>query len=158
MSLIPYYLLKVTKFLVTISQFESTEKNVFVYFFCPEIFQILGYFLCKITPLPPSKKSPSFFTNTPLKYVVVLSPPFWKFGRRFREGHTMKDVCFNNLFLCTATLWNSLPAECFLCLWSKRHILVLRFFKGAFMYAFHLFILLFLTTFCLAVAIKPCLE
>ena len=48
-SATPSYLLKVTKFLVKVSQFKflaMSERNIFVYkLFCHEIFQILIYFL-----------------------------------------------------------------------------------------------------------------
>ena len=46
----PIIKLKVTKFLVKLSQFKflvNTDKNIFVFIFFHEIFQILVYFLCK---------------------------------------------------------------------------------------------------------------
>ena len=65
----PTYLLKVTTFLGTISQFEllvMTEKNIFAY----KLFLLLNisdfnYFYVKIAPLP-GKKSPPSFPATPL--------------------------------------------------------------------------------------------
>ena len=58
-SLTPSYLLKVTKFLVKIPNFEflvMTEKSIFVSkLFCHLIFPILVYFLCKNCTTPPAK-------------------------------------------------------------------------------------------------------
>ena len=76
-SLIPSYLLKVTEFLVKISQFKflaMTEKNNFAYkLSCHYIFQILIYFVCKnCTPL---KKLPPSFPATPSKSWGPAKPP-----------------------------------------------------------------------------------
>ena len=67
-SLIPSYLLKVTKFLDKISQFELlviTEKNIFAYkLFLSLNISDFNLFLCKnCTPL---KKSHPFFPSNPL--------------------------------------------------------------------------------------------
>ena len=82
-SLIPSYILKITKFLGEISQFEflvMTEKNIFSYklFLSLKIstFQIL-FFLCENCTTTPWKKSP------PLKVEALSNPTFWKFGWRF---------------------------------------------------------------------------
>ena len=65
-SLTQSYLLKVTKFLVEISQFEflvMTEKNIFVHkLFMPLNIQILIYFYVKIASLL-NKVTPSFPAN-----------------------------------------------------------------------------------------------
>ena len=98
--LAPSHLLKITKFLVKISQcifLVMTEKNIFVY----KLFQILVYFLCKNCkthhppypsappppphthtsspppqPLPPEKGRPLFPSNPPLKIEILSSPLF----------------------------------------------------------------------------------
>ena len=82
-------IIKVTKFLVKISQFE--------FFFCHWIFQILVYFLHKnCNPPPFRKKITRSFSPTPLwKLRSCHASTFWKFGRRSnhpcRKGkvHTM---------------------------------------------------------------------
>ena len=65
-SLTPSYLLKVTKFLVEISQFEflvMTEKNIFAHkLFMPLNIQILIYFYVTIAS-PLNKVTPSFPAN-----------------------------------------------------------------------------------------------
>ena len=95
--LTPSHLLKVTKFLVKISQFKflvMTKKNSFVY----KLFLLLNIsdfslvcLLCKIctTPPPPSpppeKSHTPLSSNPPLKIEIPSNPPpslFWKFGRR----------------------------------------------------------------------------
>ena len=67
-SLIPSYLLKVTEFLVKISQFKflaMTEKNNFAYkLSCHYIFQILIYFVCK--NCTPPEKITTLFPSNPL--------------------------------------------------------------------------------------------
>ena len=83
----PTYLLKVTKLLVEISQFEflvMAEKNIFVY----KLFLLLNisdfglfFFFCKNCNIP--EKSYPFFSSNPSKLRSCPSPPFWKFGRRF---------------------------------------------------------------------------
>ena len=71
LSLTPYHLLKVGKFLVKISPFKfliMTEKNVFVYkLFLSLIFHILVYFLFYFYKcnLPPWKKLPLSLWETP---------------------------------------------------------------------------------------------
>ena len=78
-SLIPCYLLKVTKFLHKISQFEflvMAEKNVFVYKpFSPLNISNLFCFLCKTCTHPLKKVTPSF-PATPSKSWGFVKPPF----------------------------------------------------------------------------------
>ena len=82
------------------SKLQQRKAFLFTNFFCHEVFQILVYFLSKNCN-PPWKKSPP----TPLlKTEVLLSPPFWNFGRTFnlsplaeRGGggvHTMGQLAF----------------------------------------------------------------
>ena len=93
-SLTPSYLLKVTKFLVKISQFKFlviTEKNISVYklFFALNISDFIFFFFVKLQPHSPSpllKKLPS------LQVIVLSSLPFWKFGRRFNPP-SRKEGC-----------------------------------------------------------------
>ena len=63
-----------------------------------------------------------------------------------------KDV--NSFFPCTARLWNSLPIECF----PLTYDLNCRFFLKRFPVCFNLFVLLFLVTPCLVVAVQLCME
>ena len=73
----PSYVLKVTKFLGNVSQFEflvMTEKNIFAYkLVCHQIFQILIYFLCE-NYTPPWKMSPPLSQQPPIKVEVLSSP------------------------------------------------------------------------------------
>ena len=85
-SLTPSYLLKVTKFLVEISQFEflvMTEKNIFAHkLILPLNIQILIFwfiFLWKLQPTcPPMKSPPSFPANPFYKLRFCQAPPFLK--------------------------------------------------------------------------------
>ena len=76
------YLLKVTKFLVKISQFESlvtTEQRILVYklFLSLNIPDSSLFFVEKLQPPPSRKKSPPSLPATPpLKTEVLSSPPF----------------------------------------------------------------------------------
>ena len=79
----PSYLLKVTKFLSKISQFEllvMTKKNIFAYklFFVITYFRF--YFLCEIAnpPPPPLKKSPPPSQQPPLKVEALSRPPLFE--------------------------------------------------------------------------------
>ena len=86
-SLIPSYLLKVTKFLVKIPQFEflvTTEQRILVYklFLSLNISDFSLSFVKKLQP--PWKKSPPLSQQPPSKnWGPVKPPPFWKSGRRF---------------------------------------------------------------------------
>ena len=78
-SLTQFDLLKITKFLVKVSQFEffvMTEKNIFIYRrSCHKQFQILVYLLRKKCIIPLKRSPPSFPPTPPLK-IKVLSRPF----------------------------------------------------------------------------------
>ena len=93
-SLTSSYLLKATKFLVEISEFEflvMTEKNIFAHkLFLPLNIQILIFwfiFIWKLHPPPlphPNKVTPLFPSKSPLKVEVLSNPsPFWKSGWSF---------------------------------------------------------------------------
>ena len=77
-----------------------------------------------------------------------------------------KDVYVNSFFPRTARLWNSLPIECFPLTYDlsgfKSRIngtpFNCRFFLIRFPVCFNLFVLLFLVTPCLVVAVQPCME
>ena len=73
-----------------------------------------------------------------------------------------KNVYVNSFFPCAATLWNSLPMECFPLTYNlnglKTPINCCRFFLRRFPVSFSLFVLLFLVTACLVVAVQPCME
>ena len=76
-----------------------------------------------------------------------------------------KDVYVNSFFPCTATIWNSLPTECFPFTYDlndftsrvSRHVLT-GFFLRRFLVSCHLFMLLFLVTSCVVVAVQSCTE
>ena len=77
-SFISSYLLKVTKFLVKISQFEfllMAEQSMFINFFVIKYSGFPFIFYLKIaTPPPPEKSHPIFPSNFPLKTEVLSSP------------------------------------------------------------------------------------
>ena len=82
-----YYLLKVTKFIVKIYQFELlvlTEKNTFgykIFFVIKYFFQVLVYFFCK-NYTPQGKGQPLFPRNSSKNWGPVKLPPsFWKLVR-----------------------------------------------------------------------------
>ena len=75
-----------------------------------------------------------------------------------------KDVYVNSFFPPTAILWNSMPIECSPLTYDlsssksrvKRHLLTV--FLNGFPVFFNLYVLLFLVTECLVVAIQPYAE
>ena len=73
-----------------------------------------------------------------------------------------KDIYVNSSFPCTARLWNSLSIECFPLTYDlssfKFRRFFSRFFLNRFPVCFNLFVLLFLVTPCLVVAVQPCME
>ena len=80
-----YHILKVTKFLCKISQFEFlviTTKNIFAY----KLFLSLNIsdfnLLCDNCTPTHWRKSPPLSQQPPLKVVVLSSLPFFKFGWR----------------------------------------------------------------------------
>ena len=64
-----------------------------------------------------------------------------------------KDVCVKSFFPRTARLWNSPPIECF-----PLTYVTFRFFLNRFPVCLNIFVLLFLVTLCLIVAVLPCME
>ena len=93
--LTPSHLLKVTKFLVKISQFKfllMTEKNIFV----GKLFlslNISDFSLCK-NCTSTEKFTPFFPRNPPLKIEMLSSPPpFWKFGRTLNPPAEKEGGC-----------------------------------------------------------------
>ena len=74
--------------------------------------------------------------------------------------------CYKDVFPRTARLWNSLPIECFPLTYDlsgfksriNRYLFNCRFFLIRFPVCFNLFVLLFLVTPCLVVAVQPCME
>ena len=77
-----------------------------------------------------------------------------------------KDGYVNSFFPCTARPWNSVPIECFPLTYDltgfksriNRHLFNCRFFLNRFPVCHNLFLLLFLVTPCLVVAVQPCME
>ena len=78
-----------------------------------------------------------------------------------------KDIYVNTFFPCIARLWNSLPVECFPLTYHQKGFksrinrqapINCRFFVRRFPVCFNLFVLLFLVTPCLVVAVQPCME
>ena len=78
----PSYLLKVTKLLVRISQFEFlVMKNIFVYkLFLSLDISSFSLFLYKNCNLPLKKVTPLFPSNPTVKIEVLSSPPLLKIG------------------------------------------------------------------------------
>ena len=94
-SLTPFYILKVTTFLVKIFPFEllvMKKKNIFVYqlFLSLNISDFSSLFYVKLDHPHFKKVTPLFPTNPPIKIKVLQSPPFWKFGRRFNPPPQQK--------------------------------------------------------------------
>ena len=87
-STLYFYLLKVTKFLVKISQFEflvMTQQRILVYklFLSLNIPNFSLFFVIKLQPTP-EKSHHLLSQQPPLKTEVLSShPPFWKCDRRF---------------------------------------------------------------------------
>ena len=90
--------------------------------------------------------------------VAQLAPLPYTRGKSARYSHRLhnfpvtftrcyKDVYVNSFFPRTARLWNSLPIECFPLTYDLNDIPV----------CFNLFLLLFLVTPCLIVAVQPCI-
>ena len=74
-----------------------------------------------------------------------------------------KNVYVNSFCPRTAKLWNSLPIECFPSICNLSVILdmvsfISGFLLNRFPVCFNLFVLLFLVTPCLGVAVQPCME
>ena len=111
-SLTRSYLLKVTEFLVKISQFEflvMTEKNIFAY----KLFLSLNIsdfnFLCENCNSSWKKSPPLFPSYPPLKVEVLSSPPsFWKFGWRFNSPSRIwtRSRTLYGLWLYEAITWS----------------------------------------------------
>ena len=99
----PSYLLKVTKFLLNISQFGflvTTEQSVLVY----KLFLLLNIpyfslFLLKNCNPPPDKSYPLFLSNSPLKSEALSSSPLWKFGRRLNHLQQKAGVHTLSLYI-----------------------------------------------------------
>ena len=68
-----------------------------------------------------------------------------------------KDVYVSSFFPCTARLWNSLPIECFSLTYNLSGFKS-KINKYPLTVCFNLFVLLFLVTPCLAVAVQPYME
>ena len=82
-----------------------------------------------------------------------------------------KNFYVNSFFPCTIRHWNSLPIECFLlsydlsgfksvqpCTLELTDQFICRFFLNRFPVCFNHYVLGFLVTICLAVAVQPCME
>ena len=73
-----------------------------------------------------------------------------------------KDVYVNSFFPRTARLWSFLPTECFSLTYDRSDNEQIsfncRFFLNRFPLCFNLFVIFFLVTPCLIVAVQPCME
>ena len=101
-SLIPSYLLKVTKFLGKISQFDflvMTEKNNFAYKpFSPlNISDFNQLFMWQFQP--PWKITPSFPATPSKSWGPVKPHAFWKFGWRLNPLPLEKGRCTYSYFI-----------------------------------------------------------
>ena len=107
--------------------------------------------------------------------LAQLIPPEFSRGRSTGYSDRLRDfsvtilrcykhVYVNSFFCHTARLWNSLPIECFCLTYNlngfksiiNRHQLTLGSFQRD--VCCNLFLLLFLVTLCLVVALQPCME
>ena len=108
--------------------------------------------LAQLVPLPFSRGRSTRYTDRLHDFSVTIARCY-------------KDVYVNSFFPRTTLLWNSLPRECFPLTYYlhgfksriNRH-LNCRFFLNRFPVCFNLFVLLFLVTPCLVVAVQPCME
>ena len=106
-SVVPSYLLKVTKFLGKISQFEflvMTEKNIFAYkLFLSLDISDFNSFLCENCNRS-WKKSPPLSQQPPLKVEVLSSPPFLKIWLEAQPppAERQGDAYYGNIFWDTS--------------------------------------------------------
>ena len=108
--------------------------------------------LAQLVPLPYSRGRPTRYSDRLHDFYVTIPRCY-------------KDVYVNSFFPRTARLWNSLPIECFPLTYDlngfKSRINIsfnCRFLLNRFPVCFNLFVLPFLVTPCLVVAVKPCME
>ena len=109
--------------------------------------------LTQLVPLPFSRGGSTHYSDRLYDFSVTIPRCY-------------KDVYVNSFFPCTARLWNSLPIECFLLTYNlngfksriSRHLLNCRFFQKRFPVFFNLFVILFLVTPCIAVAVQSWSE
>ena len=118
-SLIPFYLLKVTKFLGKISQFEllvMTEKNIFAYkLFLSLNISDFNLFLCENCN-PFLKKKHPLFPSSPLqKLRSCQAPSFWKFGWRVNRPPPCRKGggCAHTMFLFYISFYISISTNHF---------------------------------------------
>ena len=106
--------------------------------------------------------------------LAQLVPLPYSRGRSTRRLHDFsvtiprcyKDVYVDSFFPRTARLWNSLPIECFPLTYDlsgfkfriNRYLFNCRFFLNGFPVCFNFFVLPFLVTPSLVVAVQPCME
>ena len=114
--------------------------------------------LVQLVPLPFSRKRSTRHSDRLQDFSVTIPRCY-------------KGVYVNSFFPRTARLWNSLPTECFPLTYNlngfmsriKKHLLTVgssycRFLLKRFPICFNLFVLPFLITLCLVVAVQPCME
>ena len=106
-----------------------------------------------------------------------LVPLLFSRGSSTRYSHMLYDFsvtiprCYKNVYVSsffprTVKLWNSLPIEFFPLTYDlskfksriNRHLLTVGFFLNRFPVCFNVFVLLFLVTPCLVVAVQSCME
>ena len=106
--------------------------------------------LAQLVPLPYSRGRSTLYSDRLHDFSVTIPRCY-------------KDVYVNSFFPHTARLWNSLPLECFpltydLSGFKSRINRYCRFFVNRFSVCFNIFVLTFLVTSCLVVAVQPCME
>ena len=116
-SLTQSYLLKVTKLLLEISQFEflaMTEKIFFAYklFLSLSISDLNLFFMWKLQPSPLKKVTLLFPSNTPLKVEVLPSPLFGNLGggstpsAQAEGGKVQTMLCRQCQWSCYSKFWS----------------------------------------------------
>ena len=109
--------------------------------------------LAPLVPLPFSQGRSTCYSDRLHDFSVIIPTCY-------------KDVYVNSFFPCAARLWNSLPIQCFPLTYNlngfKSRInqtpINCRFLLKRFPVCVNLFVLLFLVTPYLVVAVEPCME
>ena len=109
--------------------------------------------LARLVPVPFSRGRSTRYSERLHDFSVTISRCY-------------KDVYVNSFPPCTARLSNSVPIECFPLTYNvngfksriNRYLLICMCLLERFPVCFYLFVLLFLVTPCLLVAVQPCIE
>ena len=109
--------------------------------------------LTELVPLPYPRERPTGYSDRLHDFSVTICRCY-------------KNIYVNSFFPHNGRLWNSLPIECSPLTYHlndfrsriNKHFLIVGFFLNNFPVCFNLFVLLFLVTPCLVVAVQFCME